>query len=119
LPVKEQIIPRFSANFLRQHHSLNIDKYLLFCYRSPMKWEKKDVAPELVKEIAARYGCDLLTASILARRGHESGDSIRYFLEDDLRHLRSPFALPGMEDAVERIIAAKEEGEKVLDRKRI
>jgi single-stranded-DNA-specific exonuclease len=79
-----------------------------------MKWEKKDIAPELVKDMAARYGCDLLTASVLARRGHCRGDSVKYFLEDDLRHLRNPFDLPGMEDAVERILAAKEEGEKVL-----
>ena len=79
-----------------------------------MKWEKKDIAPQQVKDIAAKYGCDLLTAAILVRRGLCSGDSIRYFLEDDLRHLRNPFALPGMEEAVERILAAKEEGEKVL-----
>ena len=81
---------------------------------SGVKWEKKDIAPELVKDMAAKYGCDLLTASVLARRGHCGGDSIKYFLEDDLRHLRNPFGLPGMEDAVERILAAKEEGEKVL-----
>jgi single-stranded-DNA-specific exonuclease len=79
-----------------------------------MKWEKKDISPEQVKELAAKYGCDFLTASILLRRGLCSGDSIKYFLEDDVRHLRNPFALPGMEDAVERILAAKEEGEKVL-----
>jgi single-stranded-DNA-specific exonuclease len=79
-----------------------------------MNWEKKEVAPELVKEISNKYGCDLLTASILARRGHTSGDAVRYFLEDDLVSLRNPFALDGMEDAVERILAAKEEGEKVL-----
>jgi single-stranded-DNA-specific exonuclease len=79
-----------------------------------MKWEKKDISPEQVKDIAAKYGCDLLTASILVRRGLCSGDSIRYFLEDDPRYLRNPFSLPGMEDAVERILAAKEEGEKVL-----
>jgi single-stranded-DNA-specific exonuclease len=79
-----------------------------------MKWEKKDVSPEQVKEISSKYGCDLLAASILARRGLCSGDSIRYFLEDDLMSLRNPFAIDGMEDAVERILAAKEEGEKVL-----
>ena len=79
-----------------------------------MKWEKKEVSPEFVKEISAKYGCDLLTASILARRGHFTGDSIRYFLEDDITSLRNPFALDGMEDAVERILAAKEEGEKAL-----
>jgi len=79
-----------------------------------MKWDKKDVSSELVKEISVKYGCDLLTASVLARRNICTGDSIRYFLEDDITSLRNPFAMDGMEDAVERILAAKEEGEKVL-----
>ncbi|MCL2245001.1 MAG: single-stranded-DNA-specific exonuclease RecJ [Treponema sp.] len=79
-----------------------------------MKWEKKGISSDQVKEISAKYGCDLLTASILLRRGFCTGDSIRYFLEDDLMSVRNPFALDGMEDAVERILAAREEGEKVL-----
>ncbi len=79
-----------------------------------MNWDKKEVPPELVRELAAKYGCDLLTASILARRDIRSGDAVRYYLENDPRHLRNPFELPGMEDAVDRILAAKEEGEKVL-----
>jgi single-stranded-DNA-specific exonuclease len=79
-----------------------------------MKWKKEDISREQVKNTAAKYGCDLLTASILARRGINSGEEICYFLEDDPRHLKNPFLLPGMEDAVERIVAAQEEGEKVL-----
>jgi single-stranded-DNA-specific exonuclease len=79
-----------------------------------MKWEKKDIPPELVKETAAKYGCDLLTASILVRRNLGGAEEIRYFLEDNPRHLHNPFDLAGMEDAVERIVAAREEGEKVL-----
>jgi single-stranded-DNA-specific exonuclease len=79
-----------------------------------MNWEKKDILPEKVKEISAKYGCDLLTASILTRRGITSGPAIKFFLEEDERYLHNPFELPGMEDAVERILAAKEEGEKVL-----
>ena len=79
-----------------------------------MKWEKQDVSPELVKNISIKYGCDLLTASILVRRGIISGPEIMYFLEEDTRYLKNPFELPGMEDAVERILAAKDEGEKVL-----
>jgi single-stranded-DNA-specific exonuclease len=78
------------------------------------KWEKKDIPPELVKETAAKYGCDLLTASILVRRGITRGEDICFFLEDDPRYLRNPFGLPGMEDAVDRILAAREEGEKIL-----
>jgi single-stranded-DNA-specific exonuclease len=77
-------------------------------------WDKKDISPELVKKIAAKYGCDLITASILARRGLVRGEDIQFFLEDDPRYLRNPFGLPGMEDAVDRIVAAREEGEKIL-----
>jgi single-stranded-DNA-specific exonuclease len=79
-----------------------------------MKWEKRGIPQEMVKELAARYGCDALTASILLRRGITGGGEIQYFLEDDPRYIRNPFELPGMEDAVDRILAAKEEGEKVL-----
>ena len=68
----------------------------------------------MVKDISAHYGCDLLAASILARRGIDTGDKIQFFLEDDMRFLHNPFEMPGMDDAVERILAAKEEGEKVL-----
>ncbi|MDR2952560.1 MAG: DHH family phosphoesterase, partial [Treponema sp.] len=79
-----------------------------------MKWVKKDIDAELVKKMSVKYGCDLLTASILARRGITNGDAARFFLEDDVQYLRNPFQLDGMEDAVERVLAAKEEGEKVL-----
>ncbi|MDR3341920.1 MAG: single-stranded-DNA-specific exonuclease RecJ [Treponema sp.] len=79
-----------------------------------MNWEKKDIPPALVKELAAKYSCDHLIASILARRGLIQGQDIQYFLEEGPRYLRNPFELSGMEDAVDRILAAKEEGEKVL-----
>ncbi|MDR3131358.1 MAG: single-stranded-DNA-specific exonuclease RecJ [Treponema sp.] len=79
-----------------------------------MIWSKKDISQAAVKSIAARYDCDLLTASILLRRELSGGEDIRYFLEDDPRHLRNPFELPSMEDAVDRILAAADEGEKVL-----
>ncbi|MDR2717419.1 MAG: single-stranded-DNA-specific exonuclease RecJ [Treponema sp.] len=79
-----------------------------------MNWKKKAVSPEQVKDISAKYGCNLLAASILARRGICTGEAIKFFLEDDMRYLHNPFEMPGMEDAVERILAAKEEGEKVL-----
>jgi single-stranded-DNA-specific exonuclease len=79
-----------------------------------MQWNKKDAPAELVKEIAAKYGCDLITASVLIRRGIVHGEDLIFYLENDKRYLRNPFELSGMEDAVERIIAAKEEGEKIL-----
>jgi single-stranded-DNA-specific exonuclease len=79
-----------------------------------LKWNKKEAPQELVKEISAKYGCDLITASVLIRRGITEGGELLYFLEGDKRYLRSAFCLSGMEDAAERILAAKEEGEKIL-----
>jgi single-stranded-DNA-specific exonuclease len=78
------------------------------------QWEKKEVSKEVVKEIHQRYGCDLLTSSILARRAITTGKDILYYLEDDIRYLHSPFLFNTMEDAVDRILNAKDEGEKVL-----
>lgn len=77
-------------------------------------WVKKDISKEVVKEIHDRYGCDTLTASIFARRGILEGKDILYFMEDDKRYLHNPFLFNTMEDAVDRILQARDEGEKVL-----
>ncbi|MDR1786772.1 MAG: single-stranded-DNA-specific exonuclease RecJ [Spirochaetaceae bacterium] len=79
-----------------------------------MTWDKKDVPQDLVRSIARSYSCDLLRASILARRGITEGRDILFFLEDDLRYQHSPFLFSQMEDAVDRILQAQEEGEKAL-----
>ena len=79
-----------------------------------MNWIKKEVSPHTVKELSTRYGLDLLTASILARRGITDPAEVLYFLEDDPRYLRNPFLFSEMEDAVDRILLAADEGEKVL-----
>ncbi|MDR2135594.1 MAG: single-stranded-DNA-specific exonuclease RecJ [Treponema sp.] len=82
--------------------------------KTALTWEKREISPDLVKNVDAKYRCGPITASILVRRGFTDGEAIQYFLENDPRYLRNPFDLPGMEDAVDRIINAKEEGERVL-----
>ncbi len=77
-------------------------------------WNKKPVTREQTKELHDKYGVDALTASILIRRGINSGEDIQYFLEDDKRFLHNPFLFANMEDAVDRILQARDEGEKVL-----
>ena len=77
-----------------------------------MLCQKKVISKEVVKELCSRYACDPLTASIFARRDIVHGVDIQYYLEQDLRYLHSPFLLPSMEDAVDRILTAKDEGEK-------
>ncbi len=79
-----------------------------------MLWEKKEIAREVVREIHERFSCDTLTASILARRSITSGSDILFFMENDPRYLHNPFLFASMEDAVDRIYDAKDEGEKVL-----
>ncbi len=79
-----------------------------------MKWNKKEVSPQSVKELATRYGLDLLTASIFARRGITDPAELLFYLEDDPRYLRNPFLFAQMEDAVDRILLAADEAEKVL-----
>ncbi|WP_024468715.1 single-stranded-DNA-specific exonuclease RecJ [Treponema pedis] len=79
-----------------------------------MNWQKKEIGRELVNGIIKKYACDSLTAAILVRRGIIEGKDILFYLEDDMRYLYSPFLFKNMEDAVDRILDAKEEGEKVL-----
>ena len=79
-----------------------------------MKWLKSEIDPQLVRSISRRYGVDLLAASIYARRGVTEPGQLLYYLEDDFALLRNPFLFDRMEDAVDRILQAREEGEKVL-----
>lgn len=76
--------------------------------------EKKEVSKEVIKELCTRFGCTPLTASIFARRGITDGCEVQFYQEKDLRYLHSPFMMNSMEDAVDRILDARDEGEKVL-----
>ncbi len=77
-------------------------------------WNKKNVSRLVTKELYDKYGIPPLTASVFVRRGITDGEEIQYYLETDKRFLHNPFMFSNMTDAVERIIQAKEEEEKVL-----
>ncbi len=77
-------------------------------------WIKNPVSAGAAKDLCDRYSCDTLTASIFLRRGIVNGEDILYYMEDDKRYLNNPFLFTEMEDAVDRIKQAKDEGEKVL-----
>lgn len=78
-----------------------------------MKWNKADIEKDSVRTIAGKYGLDLLTASILVRRGVTEPEQIKFYLENDLMFSHNPFLFTEMEDAVDRIRQAAAEGEKV------
>lgn len=77
-------------------------------------WIKKNISKSEIDELRKKYGLDSLTASIMSRRNITEGKDILYYMEDDLRFQHSPFSFNAMEEAVDRILDAKEEGEKVL-----
>ncbi|HET6451449.1 MAG TPA: single-stranded-DNA-specific exonuclease RecJ [Spirochaetia bacterium] len=79
-----------------------------------MKWIKTAIDPAQVREMARRYEIDLLTSTILCRRGITAPGQVRFFLQDELRGLHNPFQMPAMAEAVERINAAVDSGEKIL-----
>jgi len=79
-----------------------------------MKWTKKEIDPILVREIARRYRIDTLTASILVRRNITEPEQLQFYLEDDLQLLHNPFLFASMEDAIDRLLMAHDEDEKVL-----
>ena len=78
-----------------------------------MKWNKKELRVDEVRALSARYGIDLMTASVLLRREIVQPEEIQFFLEKDQRFLHNPFDFVEMEDVVERINDAAGEGEKV------
>jgi single-stranded-DNA-specific exonuclease len=78
-----------------------------------MSWEKKAVVSSNVREISNTYSIDLIIASILERREASSKEDIKFYLESDLVYLHNPYLFDDMEIAVDRILQAVEEGEKV------
>ena len=79
-----------------------------------MNWKKRDADRDIIRAISKKYQCDILVATILARRQITKNSEILYFLEKDPRFLHNPFLFKEMEDAVDRILQAAEEKEKVL-----
>ncbi len=78
-----------------------------------MEWRKREIDGDEVRSLSVRYGIDMLSASILSRRGVTEPGQIKYFIEHDLVHLHNPFQFVEMEDAVDRILTARDEAERV------
>ena len=77
-------------------------------------WQKKQISKSEIEELEKKYSLSPLVSSIMIRRNITEGKDIMYYMEDDLRFQHNPFLFSSMEDAVDRILGAKEEKEKVL-----
>ena len=77
------------------------------------KWQIYDTQNEKVEELAKNYNINQLLATILVNRGITKKEDIRLFLEPTRADFHNPFLMIDMEIAVDRIIKAIENKEKV------
>ena len=78
------------------------------------KWVCNELNSEKVKEIKEKYNLTDLVASILVNKNIIEDDKIRVFLEPTRNDFYDPFLLKGMDIAVDRIIKAIENKERVI-----
>jgi single-stranded-DNA-specific exonuclease len=78
-----------------------------------MIWEKTELNPDEVREIARRYDLDLISAAVLIRRDYLDGQSPRFILENDPLLMHNPFLFQDMVKVVKRIHKAVSEGQTI------
>jgi len=78
------------------------------------KWEYYEANEERVNEISEKFNISKLLAKILVNRDMVEDEKIKVFLEPTRNDFYDPFLMPDMEKAVDRIIKAIENKEKVM-----
>ena len=78
------------------------------------KWEYYDNNNEKIEEVCEKFNINKLLATILINRGIENEDEIRVFLEPTREDFHNPYLMPDMEIAVDRIIKAIDNKEKII-----
>lgn len=66
-----------------------------------------------VEELTEECGLTPLSARLLVKRGYDTADKAMAYLEPDFSDFYDPFGLPDMQKAVDRLLKAREQGEKV------
>ncbi len=77
------------------------------------KWVLKEFDKEEVINISKAYGISPITSIILYNRGIRSEKEIKNFLDCNLSVMHDPYLMKDIDKAVERILLAKEKGEKI------
>jgi len=78
------------------------------------RWKVTPENSELQNRLSRELKIAPLTAQLLINRGLVDLDTASTFLSPDLRNLHDPFTLKGMDVAVERLIYARQERERVV-----
>lgn len=78
------------------------------------KWKYKELDEEKIEEIVKKFNVPELLATVLVNRGIVDDEEIRVFLNPTRSDFHDPYLMPDMEIAVERIIKAINNQEKVI-----
>ena len=78
------------------------------------KWKYKELDEEKIDEIVRKFDVPELLATVLVNRGIVDDEEIRVFLNPTRSDFHDPYLMPDMEIAVERIIKAIDNQEKVI-----
>ncbi|MBR2240573.1 MAG: single-stranded-DNA-specific exonuclease RecJ [Clostridia bacterium] len=78
------------------------------------KWEFFESDEQTVKKIQEEFGLSRLLSTIIANKGLETKQDIEVFLNPTRKDFHDPYLMPDMEIAVNRIVKAIENQEKVI-----
>ncbi|MBR0351099.1 MAG: single-stranded-DNA-specific exonuclease RecJ [Clostridia bacterium] len=78
------------------------------------KWQIYEVNEEQIEKISKENNINKLIATILSNKGITEKEKIKKYLNPTRNDFHDPYNMPDMEKAVERILKAKETGEKVI-----
>ncbi len=78
------------------------------------RWNIQKHNHETVKLLAQTLKVSSIVAALLITRGYETAESAEKFLNPSIEHLHEPYLLKDMEKAVQRILQAVENEEKIL-----
>ena len=78
------------------------------------KWQFYDIDEEKVEEVSNKYQINKLLATILVNRNITEEEKIRIFLNPTRNDFHNPFLMPDMEIAVNRILKAIENKDKII-----
>jgi single-stranded-DNA-specific exonuclease len=78
------------------------------------RWLVNRTNPEYVRYLSRAASISPVLAQIFINRGIKTSEEIASFLSPDISQLSDPFEIGGMKEAVDRIITAMRNGEKIL-----
>ena len=79
-----------------------------------LDWELNGVNSSLREEFLVELDCSEVLADLLVRRSFKSAEEAAHFLDPRLSQLHDPDQLPGLPEAIQRIVKAIKENEKVV-----